>query len=53
MLRLVSRAQRIASAAKWCAADPGPFTVRGDPGSAAHRSALTRSTLHRIRDTLA
>src|SRR5262245_33440481 len=26
-------------------------TVRGDPGSAVHRSALTRSTLHRIQDT--
>ena len=53
MLRLVSRAQRIAKRSEVVRCRPGTVPVSGGPGSAAHRSALTRSTLHRIRDTLA
>jgi hypothetical protein len=53
MLRLVSRAQRIAERSEVVRCRPGIARLCGGPGSAAHRSALTRSTLHRIRDTLA
>jgi hypothetical protein len=50
---LVSRAQRIAERSEVVRCRTGTVSLRGGPGSAAHRSALMRFTLHRIRDTRA